>query len=135
MAKGFAASASHPGPLGIVSRMVPLTVIKTMASTTRSDNAVVRTKARLMPDRLLIIMVRTTSPARAGRTLLPRYPADVAQNASGIVTRPSAVRRTRQRTDRRKSASDMAASASATSCGCARRTVVQTRAHSMPRSE
>src|SRR5436305_12974316 len=45
------------------------------ASSIRSASAVVRTYVLLKEDLLLMMKVRTSSPALAGRKLLPRYPA------------------------------------------------------------
>src|SRR6202022_2556222 len=102
--KGLAAPASHPGLEEIVSRTVALIVISTIASTTRSERAVVNTNILLIPNRRLIKTVRITSPAGAGRTLFPRSPAEVAQNACGIGTFRSELSNTLQRTARRNNA-------------------------------
>src|SRR5262249_24100474 len=97
MANGLEALESQPAWICITSRTIELTEIKVIGSTNHSESAVVRTKALLMPERRLIIKVRITSPARAGRTLFPRYPAEVAQNANGTETCFRASSKTRQR--------------------------------------
>ena len=73
------------------------------ASATRSDSAVASTYVASRALRELIMNVRTSSPARAGRKLLPKYPAAVAQNAVDTLTVPSALSRMRHRHARRKS--------------------------------
>src|SRR5689334_4162882 len=72
------------------------------ASITRSASAVVSTYVLLSDEWLLMMKLRITSPARAGRKLFPRYPAMVAENTVPTLNRASAFSSTRQRSDRRK---------------------------------
>src|ERR1700686_4938796 len=97
----------------------------------RSDNAVVRTYVLLRLARELIIMVRTSSPARAGRKLLPKYPAAVAQNAVDRLTVPSAFSRMRHRHARRNSVAVPRHAARARRPGAAPATIRATCLHSI----
>ena len=67
IAKGFAAVPYQPGRTGSVSSTSELIRTSEIASTIRSERAVVRTKVRPMPVSASTIMVRINSPARAGR--------------------------------------------------------------------
>ena len=135
MANGFAACSNHPGRTDRVNKTIELITTRVMASHRRSESAVVRTNILPSPERVLTIMVRTSSPARAGKKLLPKYPAAVAQNAVATSTGACAWRRTRQRMARRNNATVTNPAAAATKPKFARNRVVHTPLQSIPRSE
>src|SRR4051794_25337716 len=99
-ANGREAAASHAGFWGILRRTTELMVMSASASTRRSESAVVRTYVLLRPERALIIAERRTSPVRAGRKLLARYPAELAEKTVEKAIGFSALSRMRQRTAR-----------------------------------
>ncbi len=134
-ANGVAACANHPGFTGNERRMIELMKTRLRASHIRSESAVVSTNVLLRPDALLIIRLRMSSPARAGRKLLPKYPAQVAQKAVETLTGAAARSKTRQRSPRRNSETLEIAILSARRAmfACAR--ICQTPRHWIPRNE
>ena len=132
---GSAAAASQLGRAGRVSRTRAQITTSATVSATRSDSAVASTYVVSSAERELIMNVRTSSPARAGRKLLPKYPAAVAQNAAAMPTAPSALRRTRHRLARRKSVTVPRPPTSTRRPGAARATIRATCLHWIPRRE
>jgi hypothetical protein len=134
-ANGRAASASHPGGDGRVSSTSALITTSATTSAARSDNAVASTYAPSSPPRELMMTVRTSSPPRAGRKLLPKYPAAVAQNTVDTGTEPSALSRMRHRHALSSKAVVAIAAARTRRPGAAAPTIRQTSRQSIPRSE
>src|SRR5664279_2255656 len=99
---GFEIEASHVGLLGTKRNTNVPDTTNTIASIRRSASAVVRTNVLLRCDRELTIAVRINSPARAGSTLLPKYPAEFAQKTVNTGSFAWVLSRTRQRTPRKK---------------------------------
>jgi len=83
----------------------------------------------------LSIRLLTTSPARAGRKLLAKYPTAVARNASATPTSPAARRRIRQRQARMNRAIDDRHATTSSTPGRARRMTRHTSVHAIPRTD
>src|SRR6516225_2502663 len=71
--------ASHAGFGWIPNSTTDPHATRTTASTILSASAVVSTYGLLRLDWLLMIQLRTSSPALAGRKLFPKYPAMFAE--------------------------------------------------------